>query len=959
MNLTPHPYARLVHDVEKPARYLGGEFNAVVGDWNRAVSRFCLAFPDVYDIGMSHLGTRILYAIVNRTDDLLMERCFTPWPDMERQLRAHSVPLLSLESYRPLRDFDVVGFSFQYEMTYTNALTMLDLGGIPLRNADRTLEHPLIIAGGPSVTHPEPMAPFVDLFLVGDAEERLPRLLRHWAALKAEGTRTRLEMIAEIAREGGVYAPDLYELDTCERTGFLYVARSRFAGVPDRVQRAFLDDISRFRFPDDSPVAVAEAVFDRMGIEIARGCTEGCRFCQAGMIYRPVRERDPEEVIETVLSAIEKGGYDEVSITALSTADYSCISPLIRKLMERLRERRVSLGISSLRAYGLTEDLLDEVASVKATGLTFAPEAGTQRMRDVINKNISEEDIFATCHRVFSKGWQKVKLYFMVGLPTETDDDVLGIAKMGRQAWEIGRQYHRRGVDVIVSVSSHVPKPHTPFQWAAMDPLETISAKQATLRDLSKIWKFAFRRHDARISWLECIAGRGDRRVGDLIERVWRKGARFDGWDKQLKWDAWLEAIAEWEADTGVDHTAFFGTLPTDARLPWDHIDVGLEDGFLLREYRKALANRLSPPCGKPKGAQVHHTNLVDAHADERKLVCYNCGVACDMSTMRTERLDFLEKLGATEPPVPRLQNARDRAQGRLARGLAPNDFGQGRPDRYRLQFGKGGAACFQGHLDVVRMLPRIFRRAHVEVFYSEGFSPRPQMVFGPALGLGASSLSEMMDVEIIGGPEPRELLERLNLSAPDGLTFVAARRLVDKEPELGEVMHAYDWLLVLDPESLPGTSGAEWLAHLENAVEAARADRARLVHVERKGRPSPRRLWDAVLELSAGLATAEEAVGIGKPVLRVRMVHDSAGSMRPGEIVASVLGESAMAEQFVRSAAWTRTRAGYTPVLDGPEVSRLTLEAIADLRAAHRARAMNAMVPNATPSLLELAGRG
>ncbi len=930
--LQVHPWSAFLDRVEKPGRYTGGEYQAVVRDWDTVACTLCLAFPDVYDVGMSHLGTKILYSLLNRCDDLLVERCFAPWFDMEAELRARGLPLISLESWRPLRDFDVVGFSLQYEMTYTSVLTMLDLGGIPLRNADRTLDDPLVIAGGPSATHPEPIAPFIDAFVIGDAEERLPRLLRHWAQMKAEGGRTRLEMLAELAREGGVYCPDLYTTRPCPRTGLHFVSAPVLPGVPARVERAFLDDISRYRFPDDSPVAVAEAVFDRMGIEIARGCTEGCRFCQAGMIYRPVRERDPDEVVETLVSAIEKGGYDEVAITSLSTADYSCIAPLITKIMERLRERKVALGISSLRAYGLSDELLDEIASVKATGLTFAPEAGTQRMRDVINKNISEEDIFTTCHRVFSKGWQKMKLYFILGLPTETDDDVVGIGRMGRQAAEIGREYNRRGVKVTVSVSSHVPKPHTPFQWAAMDDLESLARKQATLRDLARPWGYHFRGHDMRVNWLECIVGRGDRRIGEVIEGAWRRGARFDGWDERLAFDAWTDAIAEWEQTHNTDSAVFFGTLPVDARLPWDHIDVGLEDGFLLREYRKALANRLSPPCGKPRGMQVHHTNLEDAHADERALVCYHCGIACDLDTMREERFDFLEKLGARAPVTERGPSHREQALARLARGEAPNDFGQGVPTRYRVRFAKLGAAVYQGHLDLVRQLPRLLRRGGLPVLYTQGFSPRPVMTFGPALGLGQRSLCEYFELELDGDFEPADVLARLNASAPGGLIFTGVRRLRAGARDLAAALDEVDVVIAPDAEALAALAAEaghdDALGFLALRAAEAFADPDRAVIVERKGRKAPRRLRDAIVALSAGPAPSAATGVAGAPALLAAIRPGEGATLRPAEIVEAVLGQRLPLAGVLRAEARCFARGGAVdPLLaDGPDAADVAL---------------------------------
>src|SRR5689334_13089994 len=437
-----HPYAKFLDRVEKPSRYTGAEHGSRRKAWDSVQARIVLAFPDIYDIGMSHLGFRMLYKILNDDARTLAERAYTPWVDMQRELRANGKLLVSLESARPLCDFDVVGFSLQYELTYTNILTMLELGGIPLRSSARGEADPLVVAGGPVGTHAEPMSPFLDAVLIGDGEEAATEIALAWVEGKRLGE-SRVTRLRRLARLPGVYVPSLYTTALDPDSGFEVVTGPKYEDAPYPVERRILQDISRFPFPDDGPVGGPEAIFDRMSIEIARGCTEGCRFCQAGMIYRPVRERDPQQIVDTVVAAIKKSGYDEASLTSLSTADYSCIAPLVKKVVDKLAPEKVSLGVSSLRAYGLSEDVLDDMQRVRASGVTFAPEAGSQRMRDVVNKNVTEEQLMTTAERIFSRGWESMKLYFMIGLPTEEESDVREIVRVGKRAREVGKRVRK------------------------------------------------------------------------------------------------------------------------------------------------------------------------------------------------------------------------------------------------------------------------------------------------------------------------------------------------------------------------------------------------------------------------------------------------------------------------------------------------------------------------------------
>lgn len=599
MNIREQINGELLSLVEKPGRYIGGEWNSTKKTFGATRCRMAFCFPDVYEVGMSHLGMQILYGLVNDATPHLLERCFMPWPDMAEEMKSRGIPLYTLESFRPLSDFSVVGFTLQYEMSYTNVLAMLEMGGIPLTREERKAgNHPLVIGGGPCSVNPEPVADFFDLFLIGDGEEALPAILDKVSEHLEDGVlRDREGLLLELEAIGGVYIPEFYQPEYdgegCYRGTFHVRERDR------KVRKATVPDLEHSYYPKKLVMPFVDAVHDRMMLEVLRGCTHGCRFCQAGNYYRPVREKSVPTLLEQAADLVRYSGYDDISLTSLSTADYTGVGSLVDHLMERYEQDKISISLPSLRVDTFSVDLASKIQKVRKTGFTFAPEAGTQRMRDVINKGVTEEDLMASLEGAFRAGWTRIKLYFMIGLPEETDEDVIGIIRLGKRALTMGRKLSGgKNITVTVSVSSFVPKPFTAFQWFGQNSREELVRKQGLLRDaLREFGKgLSLSYHTSDLSVLEGMFARGDRRLSGLLSGLHRRGARFDSWDEWFRPELWQEALEE----AGIhkeDYAQRF--YEKEDPLAWDHLDLGVRKSYLWSEYRKSGELSITRDCRK------------------------------------------------------------------------------------------------------------------------------------------------------------------------------------------------------------------------------------------------------------------------------------------------------------------------------------------------------------------------
>ncbi len=761
-------FAELLTRVQKPARYVAGEQGAPENTQpGPGQVRVALVFPDTYEIGMSHLGLRVLRHVLEQRDGIFVDIVFSPWTDMEREMRAAGVPLLGHFSRIPVRDFDLVGFSLQSELTYTTVLNLIDLAGLPLHSAERGPEGPVVLAGGPCAWNPEPLADFIDLFFIGDGEEGLPELaeLARSMGPVREGNRGRfLEAATKVT---GVYVPSIPS--------------------PDGVERRLLAELSPEHIPARPLVPVTGIVQDRLALEIMRGCSRGCRFCSAGYIYRPVRERDPDQVVEAAQQGIEASGWEEVGLVSLSSSDHSRIEEIIGKLNSRMACRRVSVSLPSLRADKLSPELVRMVKAVRKSGFTFAPEAGTERLRRVINKNLSREELLETVSTVYAEGWKLVKLYFMIGLPGEREEDLEGIIDLAQEVSRLGRRGKGRPSRANISLSPFVPKPHTPFQWAAFGPVEQLNRHLSKLRErLSRIPGITVKWHEPDLALIEAVLARGGRSVGRALELAWSKGLKLESWSENCSPAIWAEAFAE----AGLDPEKETAQRDPEATLPWDFIHTGLRRSFLVKEWQRALAEEETPDC--------------------RTSGCTGCGLSKD-------ECDFLRWEIEGEGPAVMAPTGGAEATAAIPAVRTDSENEQRDPLLYRFTFSKEGPAVLISHLDLIRAFERGVRAAGLRPDYSKGFSPRPRFSYGPPLPLGHSGLAEFFEGRFIEPLDPETHRREINRALPEGLRVRAVERLPGRWVSLFGKLVSADYHVVF-----PTSAGGE--RPLRDADEVAGA---------------------------------------------------------------------------------------------------------------------------------------
>ena len=834
----------ILQNVQKPSRYLGNELNAVHKDPATVDVRIAMAFPDLYDLGLSNIGMMILYRVLNDLPGVWCERVYAPAMDMEAELRARGIPLFTLESTTPLRQFDCVGFTLQYELCYTNIVNMMDMAGIPLLSAERGDADPIVVAGGPCAFSPEPIADLLDAIVIGDGEDAVIALAHAIRAGKGLPREKRLDLLEAVP---GIYIPARFPTVTLADGG---VIRDP-ARAP--VKKAMIPDLNKVPFPTDYIVPYVQQVHDRVSLEVLRGCTQGCRFCQAGMIYRPVRERSLENIKQLTEEAIQKSGYEEISLSSLSTCDYSQVKALVEQQVRVAGPKGVGVSLPSLRMDSFSIDLAEMINGVRKTGLTFAPEAASDRLRAVIDKWIPDEELFETTSQVFARGWEQVKLYFMIGLPTETMADVERIATLSEEVLRRGRRHNKRA-RLHVSVSTFVPKPHTPFQWERQVTHEEVMERHNLLKNrLYPIKAIKLSLHDSPTSWLEGILSRGDRRLGAAVIEAWKRGAKFDGWGEHFNQAAWSEAFAA----LGIDAAWYNRRRELDEPLPWDHLDCLVTKEYHKKEWLKAVAAGLTVDCRNK---------------------CHRCGV-----------IDDNPKLCATQIYTARAGKVKE------AEWTMPDmkELTPVHPDavvNIRFRYGKTGEIKFLSHLELQNVWTRAFRRAGLPVAMSRGFHPHARLTFGSAMPVGVESLGEYAEIELSEPLTADEFAARLKPVLPTGLDVLWAAEAPLVGSNLTRHIAATAYEVPLERAVVENGSGP-----IEAMVAAFLAEERVMVEGWSKNGPKARDVREGVLSLLIHPEGAERAT------LRFVLREVPGASARPRDLLRGLLHLEAKTVQSLR----------------------------------------------------------